>query len=603
MRSPVLTLALAALAAAQAARCASAQVIPQWEQLITDPLTPNVGAQAIVPRDTNGNWYVAGHAYTDSPDLPSIVYYESAPLLQRLDSTGQAVWSVVQPLGGINVFAGPVAVAADSIGDARFAYSGSNIGVRLQRVNASNGAPVWTSPGPGGSVRIVRDSLLCLGNSQNHLALVYSTGVGYAVYGGTGVLQQSVVVPGAPPNSWNVGARHVPTQRIAAAASTSGQGGLIFVVAANGTLAWSATGVDFFVNAIALGPGGGLAAAGVDTQGFPHLRMFDANGAQVADHQLGTAPGSQWQDVDYDLWGGVVVAGNFGADASIAKFTPLGVLEWQRTWAGPSGFTDAFTQVLPMSSGEFVAAGKTDLNDAQPYYLHQQELLVTGWRRNGDLAWAHQDSAQGQGTEFCSALAEAPAFGSVVSAGVRSALAFVNPGYIPQGVHVLSLRPQASAFCFGDDTSTSLCPCGNYSTAGAQQGCLNSTGVGARLTDSGLAHLSADTLALTVSGMPPTATCLVFQSTTRGSVAFGDGVRCVLGSVVTRLFTAQASGGVASIPPPGGSIAARSAAAGDPLVAGAARWVQAYYRNIDPTFCVPAAGFNISSALTVTWAP
>ena len=109
-------------------------------------------------------------------------------------------------------------------------------------------------------------------------------------------------------------------------------------------------------------------------------------------------------------------------------------------------------------------------------------------------------------------------------------------------------------------------------------------------------------MSLTITGVPPTATCLVFHGTSRQLAAFGDGVRCV-GGTVTRLFAVQASGGVATVPPPGNTLSARSAAGGDPLAPGALRWMQAYYRNIDPSFCVPAAGFNASSGLIVTWAP
>lgn len=598
MRSTRLGVALATMFSPQL----SAQVIPQWEVLNTHPTTTYVDAKAVAPSATGAPWYVAGHAYSDSPDLPSIVYYESASLIQRVGETGQVLWSVLypQPFG---TFAGPVAVAPGGAGEVRFAHSSSGSAVVLRNLNSSNGSTIWSSVGPAGAASVVPDSLLALGNGQNHVALAYSSGVGYAVFGGTGVLQQSAVVPGAPSSSTKVGATHVSTQRIAAAATSSGQNGLIFVLGGNGSLAWSNAGIDFVVHALAFGPGGVLAAAGVDAQGYPHLRMFDANGAQVADHQMAGPPDSQWIDVDYDAWGGVVVAGNAGPDASIALFTPTGTLAWQRTWAGPGGHSDRFRRVLAMSSGEFVAAGTTDSNPAEPYYLHEEQLLVTGWRRNGNLAWEHRDDTQGTVIESCNALAEAPYFGSVISVGGRASQAFVNPGYIPNGVHMLSLRPQASAFCFGDAASTTLCPCGNYSPAGAQQGCLNSTGVGARLSDSGLARLSADSLVLTVSGIPSSSTCLVFQATIRGQVAFGDGLRCVLGSDVTRLYTAQASGGVATVPPPGGSIAARSAAAGDPLSPGTARWVQGYYRNSDPTFCVASAGFNASSALTLTWAP
>ena len=84
---------------------------------------------------------------------------------------------------------------------------------------------------------------------------------------------------------------------------------------------------------------------------------------------------------------------------------------------------------------------------------------------------------------------------------------------------------------------------------------------------------------------------------------FGDGRRCIGGSL-KRLYVHSASGGVVSAPQAGDpSVSARSAALGDVLSVGATRYHQAYYRDPSTTFCASPAGnlWNISSGLVVTW--
>jgi hypothetical protein len=156
-----------------------------------------------------------------------------------------------------------------------------------------------------------------------------------------------------------------------------------------------------------------------------------------------------------------------------------------------------------------------------------------------------------------------------------------------------------TSVCAGDGSATA-CPCGNTGAAG--HGCGNSVDAsGALLAGSGTATTSGDTVSMTASGMPATASCLFFQGTTipgagLGAV-FGDGLRCAGGSVV-RLKIATASGGASTFP-----------AAGDPPVSvkglvpatGGLRVYQVWYRN-SAAFCSPSL-FNLTNGLKILWVP
>jgi hypothetical protein len=108
---------------------------------------------------------------------------------------------------------------------------------------------------------------------------------------------------------------------------------------------------------------------------------------------------------------------------------------------------------------------------------------------------------------------------------------------------------------------------------------------------------------LRASGMTPSATLLFFQGT--GKVAgglgtsFGDGLRCVNGSVV-RMAVRHATAGSASF---GHAIAGDTSvsAAGHLGPALATRYYQAWYRDAQ-SFCTSAT-YNLTNAITIRWAP
>jgi hypothetical protein len=159
--------------------------------------------------------------------------------------------------------------------------------------------------------------------------------------------------------------------------------------------------------------------------------------------------------------------------------------------------------------------------------------------------------------------------------------------------------PVGSKFCSGDGTAMA-CPCGNAGAPG--NGCANSVNAngGSLSALGGVASLSNDVVLLQGSGMT-NAPCLYFQGTVQqnggmGNV-FGDGLRCVSGSIV-RLKTATNVNGVSQFP-----------AAGDPTLSvkglvttPGLREYQIWYRN-SANFCVAAATFNLTNGLEINWIP
>jgi hypothetical protein len=165
-----------------------------------------------------------------------------------------------------------------------------------------------------------------------------------------------------------------------------------------------------------------------------------------------------------------------------------------------------------------------------------------------------------------------------------------------------------ASFCFPNDffDGTIPCPCSNAPSA-TGRGCNNSSATGgAMLTGAGNADLSADSVVLTSTGEKPTATSIFLQGTSANfnGVAFGQGVRCVSGTL-KRLYTHAAVGGVVSAPVGSDpSIHVRSAALGDTIDPGSSRYYMVYYR--DPTVlggCSAGSTFNATQGGAYCWAP
>jgi Tol biopolymer transport system component len=167
---------------------------------------------------------------------------------------------------------------------------------------------------------------------------------------------------------------------------------------------------------------------------------------------------------------------------------------------------------------------------------------------------------------------------------------------------------QFVSFCSPGLGGVMSCPCSNP-PAGAGTGCDNSAATGgAQLTATGTASIANDNLVFTATGEKPTAGSEFIQGTgvIAGGAVFGQGVRCVSGTLL-RLYLKTAAGGVVTAPDvtiPDPTVSARSSALGDTLAPGMVRYYYVFYR--DPTIlggCPATSGFNATQAGSITWAP
>jgi hypothetical protein len=155
------------------------------------------------------------------------------------------------------------------------------------------------------------------------------------------------------------------------------------------------------------------------------------------------------------------------------------------------------------------------------------------------------------------------------------------------------------AFCAGDGLDpdvTTPCPCANTGAPG--RGCAWSNNPnGARLSGSGTPD--PDTLVLTAEGMPASTLCIFLfgDDVEAGGVPFGDGVRCV-GGTLLRMGIAQASAGVAQYPIAGQLPV--SVRCGTPVGSGRIGRYQTYFRNAAAAFCPPEL-FNVTNGLRLRW--
>jgi hypothetical protein len=151
------------------------------------------------------------------------------------------------------------------------------------------------------------------------------------------------------------------------------------------------------------------------------------------------------------------------------------------------------------------------------------------------------------------------------------------------------------------------CPCSNPAS-GFGRGCNNSQNSGgAQLSLLNTSSLAADTLILFATGVKSNALSVFNQGNAilSSSLPFGQGQRCVGGSI-KRLYTKTALAGGTVAAPQGGdaNVHSRSAQLGDSIVAGTMRSYYVYYR--DPIVlggCASTSTFNATQAVQAIWIP
>jgi Tol biopolymer transport system component len=243
-----------------------------------------------------------------------------------------------------------------------------------------------------------------------------------------------------------------------------------------------------------------------------------------------------------------------------------------------------------------------DVNDWFDVFVHD--------RVSGTTELVTVNSAGVQGNQY--------GFGGAMSADGRY-VSFVSPStnLVPGDTNgtndeFVRDRLQGTAFtslCDPGVGGVSACPCSNPAS-GPDRGCDNSSATGgAELSASGGSFLSSDSLVFRSNGETPTALSIVIQGNAliAGGVAYGQGIRCVGGSVLRRLFVRLASGGSITAPDLEAgdtTVSASSAARGDVIQPGESRGYFVFYR--DPVVlggCPAAATFNATQTGQVTWSP
>jgi len=160
-------------------------------------------------------------------------------------------------------------------------------------------------------------------------------------------------------------------------------------------------------------------------------------------------------------------------------------------------------------------------------------------------------------------------------------------------VQAAPLEAPASSFCNASDNAAASCPCGNSGTPDAGCDLPQATG-GVRL-DAIAQELAPNRATLFAEGFPPSTTpaAIVIRSPAldpASPVVFGDGLRCVGTSGLTRLAANQASGGVSVH------------TLGHGAMAGSGTFhYQLWFRSTPVMFCDPGAAFNLSNGQTLSW--
>jgi hypothetical protein len=304
------------------------------------------------------------------------------------------------------------------------------------------------------------------------------------------------------------------------------------------------------------------------------------SGPHVIDGAFPGVSSVESADVDGDGMRDIVAAGTSGSSQEVR-------------WYKHSG-TGPFSGPLPVASGgapQSALCMDVDGDGDQDVVVEQRNGAA--WYANAGAGnfGSSQVIVAGASTSTSMTLAD------VDGDGASDLVLGSDPG---SGGRLAWFRNEANAstpFCFGDG-SGAACPCGN--AGGTGSGCASSVDpAGANLFANGAPSILNDSFVLVGAHMP-NSFALYFQGTTQlgagNGVAFGDGLRCVGGTIV-RLGTKMNVAGTSAYPAPGdASISIRGGNA-----PGNVREYQCWYRNAAP-FCTPLT-YNLTNGLEATWVP
>jgi hypothetical protein len=328
----------------------------------------------------------------------------------------------------------------------------------------------------------------------------------------------------------------------------------------------------------------GLSAQDMNNDGIMDLVVGLRTSQRIAVH-LGNGDGTFTPAGNVPCGGGVwmIVCGDVNGDGNMDVSSANGASGSGSILLGDGAGGLALVQTF--DAGSFTTA--TDLGDLDG---------------DGDPDWVLSDFGSGRWTllenDGNGAFSQVRTFTAVDNPACALMLDLENDGdldlvlldEIADLVRLERNDSPGTTLCFGDGSGVTPCPCGNTSTAGTQQGCANSTGAGATLVATGSASVASDDLELHVARVPAGQFGLVFSGTLETHVPFGDGLRCLGGTLLRYPATATGAGGFTQ-----SNLASLGAVA-----PGDSRWFQCWYR--DP-FGPCGTNYNGSSAMLITFLP